>query len=160
MYICSIYKAAPLYMYTWHTKLIFEWNVIAFFIPLNNVPVPYELWFAQLLWRKAMIFLPRTNYNRIVQTDNTVYIYMKAYKFRRKVGPSNHWWTFWHAPKNPCIWIWIFTPRVSSGCNSFDIVCVWVCVLPLSKTNRQTYGPEIQHVGQVEGYLGQVQRSR
>ncbi len=32
-------------------------------------------------------------------------------------------------------------------------------MLPLSWTNRQTYGPEIRHVGQVEGYLGQVQRS-
>ena len=48
------------------------------------------------------------------------------------------------------------TPRVSDGCNSFDIVCVSVCVLPLSSVNGQTYRPEFQHVGQVEGYLGQV----
>ncbi len=35
-----------------------------------------------------------------------------------------------------------------------------VSVLPLSWTNRQTYGPESQHVGQVEGCLGQDQRSK
>ncbi len=33
-------------------------------------------------------------------------------------------------------------------------------VLPLSWSNGQTYGHAIQHVRQVEGYLGQVQRSR
>ncbi len=35
-----------------------------------------------------------------------------------------------------------------------------MCVLPLSWMNGQTYRPEIRRVGQVEGYLGQVQRSR
>ena len=35
-------------------------------------------------------------------------------------------------------------------------VCVCVCVLPLCSPNEQTYRPEFLHVGQVEGYLGQV----
>ena len=35
--------------------------------------------------------------------------------------------------------------------------CVSLCVTTL--LDEQTDGPEIQHVGQVEGYLGQVQRS-
>ena len=35
--------------------------------------------------------------------------------------------------------------------------CVSVCLLPLSRLNGQTYGPEFQHVGQVEGYLGQFE---
>ena len=39
-------------------------------------------------------------------------------------------------------------------------VCVCVCVLPLSQPNGRTYGLKIWHVGQVEGYLGQVCRSR
>ncbi len=39
-------------------------------------------------------------------------------------------------------------------------VCVSVCLLPLSQPNGQTYGLEFQYVGQVEGYLGQVCRSR
>ncbi len=39
-------------------------------------------------------------------------------------------------------------------------VCVSVCVLPFSQWNGQTYGPELQHIGQVEGYIGQVRRSR
>ncbi len=39
-------------------------------------------------------------------------------------------------------------------------VCVCVCLLPLSCLNRQTYRPEFWYVGQVEGYLGQVHRSR
>ncbi len=54
------------------------------------------------------------------------------------------------------------------GCNSFDIVCVCVCVcvclcvcvLPLSRLNRQTYRLEFRYVGQLEGYLGQLRRSR
>ena len=52
----------------------------------------------------------------------------------------------------------VITPGVSDGCNSFDIVCLCVCVclLPLSRPNGQTYGSEFQHLGQVEGYLGQV----
>ena len=54
----------------------------------------------------------------------------------------------------------LFTPRISDGCNSFDIVCLCVCLLPLSCLNGQTYRPEFWYVGQVEGYLGQVQRSR
>ena len=55
----------------------------------------------------------------------------------------------------------IITPRVSDGCNSFDIVYESVCLLPLSWRNGQTYGPEFRHVGtrQVEGYVGQVRRS-
>ena len=59
-------------------------------------------------------------------------------------------------------------PASAMGCNSFDIVCVsvcvcvcvCVCVLPLSRPNGQTYGPDFWCVGQMEGYLGQVQRSR
>ncbi len=52
-----------------------------------------------------------------------------------------------------------YTPRLwRVGCNSFDIVCVCVCVLPLSRLNGQTYRLEFQYVGQVEGYLGQVWR--
>ncbi len=43
-------------------------------------------------------------------------------------------------------------------------VCVSVCpcvrVLPLSQPNGQTYRLEFWHGGQVEGYLGQVHRSR
>ncbi len=39
-------------------------------------------------------------------------------------------------------------------------VCVCVCVLPLSWLNGQIYRPEFRYVGQVEGYLGQVLRSR
>ena len=50
----------------------------------------------------------------------------------------------------------IFTPRISNGCNSFDIDHVSVCLLPLSCLNRQTYRPESWYVGQVEGYLGQA----
>ncbi len=38
-------------------------------------------------------------------------------------------------------------------------VCVCVCVSIL-RVNGQTYGPGFWHEGQVEGYLGQVQRSR
>ncbi len=48
----------------------------------------------------------------------------------------------------------------SGGCNSFGRwVCVCVCV-SLSWVNGQTYAPEFWHEGQVEGYLGLVQRSR
>ncbi len=54
----------------------------------------------------------------------------------------------------------IITPRVSDGCNSFDIVCLSVCLLPLSRPNGQTYGPDFLYVGQVEVYLGEVHRSR
>ncbi len=39
-------------------------------------------------------------------------------------------------------------------------VCLSVCLLPFSWPNVQTYGLEFRHVGQVEGYLGQVRRSR
>ena len=35
-----------------------------------------------------------------------------------------------------------------------------MCVLPLSQPNGQTNGLEFWYVGQVEGYLGQVRRSR
>ncbi len=35
-----------------------------------------------------------------------------------------------------------------------------VCVCVTTLTTEQTYGPEFRHVGQVEGYVGQVQRSR
>ncbi len=35
-----------------------------------------------------------------------------------------------------------------------------VCLLPLSWLNGQTCGPDFWCVGQVEGYLGQVYRSR
>ena len=42
-------------------------------------------------------------------------------------------------------------------------VCVCVCVCvgyhSNSQTDRQTYGLEFRHVGQKEGYLGQVCRS-
>ncbi len=51
----------------------------------------------------------------------------------------------------------VITPHVSDGCNTFDIVCEWVNVLPLSWTNGRT---NERPVGQVEGYLGQVKRSR
>ena len=54
----------------------------------------------------------------------------------------------------------LITPRVSDGCNSFDIVCVSVCVLPPSQLNGQIYGHDFWCVCQVEEYLGQVQRSR
>ncbi len=39
-------------------------------------------------------------------------------------------------------------------------VSVSVCVLPLSRPNRQTYRLDFWHGGQVEGYLGQVGRAR
>ncbi len=40
-------------------------------------------------------------------------------------------------------------------------VCVSVCVcVSLSWVNGQTYGSEFWYQGQVEGYLGQVRRSR
>ncbi len=48
-----------------------------------------------------------------------------------------------------------FYPHVSSRCNR---ECVSVCVTTL--LDEQTDIPEIQHVGQVKGYLSQVQRSR
>ncbi len=67
--------------------------MIAFFILLNNVPVHYDL--LSYSGGKAMIFLPRTNDNRIVQTENTVYLQVKAYKFRGKMGLGNHWCTFY-----------------------------------------------------------------
>ncbi len=47
---------------------------------------------------------------------------------------------------------------VTCRVNSFDIVCV--CVLPLPRPNGQTYRLDFLYVGQVEGYLGQVHRSR
>ena len=51
----------------------------------------------------------------------------------------------------------IFTPSVSDGCNSFGIVILSVCLsVSLSRPNGQTYRLEFWHVGQVEGYLGQV----
>ncbi len=56
------------------------------------------------------------------------------------------------------------TPRVSDGCNSFDIVCLCVCVSVClsvtTLTSKQTYGPDFWCAGQVERYLGQVERSR
>ena len=39
-------------------------------------------------------------------------------------------------------------------------MCVCVCVLPLSRLNGQTYRPDFWCVCLVEGYLGQVRRSR
>ncbi len=58
----------------------------------------------------------------------------------------------------------IFTPRVSNASGVIVLarsVCLCVCVfVSLSQTNGQTYGPEFQHVGQVDDYLGQVCRSR
>ncbi len=54
---------------------------------------------------------------------------------------------------------YLFTSRVSYECNSFDIVCLSMCHLPLSWPNRQTYAPVFQYVGPVDGYLGQVLRS-
>ena len=57
----------------------------------------------------------------------------------------------------------IIKPRIRDGCISFDIVCVsvcvFVCLLPLSCLNGQSYRPEFSYVGQVEEYLGQVKRS-
>ncbi len=44
----------------------------------------------------------------------------------------------------------IITLHTTRGCNIFGIVCPSVS---LSKPNGQTYGPEIWHGGQVEGYL-------
>ncbi len=38
--------------------------------------------------------------------------------------------------------------------------CLSECVFPLSPPNRQTYGREFWHGGQVKGHLGQVCRSR
>ena len=58
------------------------------------------------------------------------------------------------SPRRSCSF---YTPR--QRCNSFDISCECVSLLPLSWTNWQTYGHEFQHLGQVEEYLGQVQRS-
>ena len=58
----------------------------------------------------------------------------------------------------------IITPCVSDGYNSFDIVCesvsLWVCVLPLSQVNRQTYTPEFHFVGKMVEYVDQFWRSR
>ena len=51
-------------------------------------------------------------------------------------------------------------PRVSDGCNSFDIVFLSVCLSDTTLLNRQTYKPEFWYVGPVEEYLGQGQRSR
>ena len=45
-------------------------------------------------------------------------------------------------------------------CNSFDIICVCVCVLPCSRLNGQICGHDFWCVCQVEEYLSQVQRSR
>ncbi len=55
-----------------------------------------------------------------------------------------------------------YTPRLwRVGCNSIDIVCVSVCLsVSLSRPNGRTYRLEFQHGGQVEGYLGQVNRSK
>ncbi len=39
-------------------------------------------------------------------------------------------------------------------------VCVSVCPLPPSQTNVPMYGLEFWHGGQLDGYLGQVYRSR
>ncbi len=53
----------------------------------------------------------------------------------------------------------IITPHV---CDVSGVIVLTssVCLLPLSRPNRQTYRLEIWHGGQVEGYLGQVYRSR
>ena len=51
-------------------------------------------------------------------------------------------------------------PMSRDGWNSFDIVCVCPCVFPLSSPNEQTYKTEFLLIGQVGGYLGQVQMSR
>ncbi len=62
---------------------------------------------------------------------------------------------------NPAWFRSVFTPSVSDGCNSFGIVILCVCVsVSLSRPNEQTYRLEFWHVGQVEGYLSQVWRSR
>ncbi len=46
-------------------------------------------------------------------------------------------------------------------CNSFDIVCLSVCLsVSLSQPNGQTYKLEFWHGGLVEGYLGQLCGSR
>ncbi len=54
------------------------------------------------------------------------------------------------------------TPHYYTSSNSFDIVClcVSVCRLPISRPNGQAYGLEFWHGGPVEGYLGQLYRSR
>ena len=61
----------------------------------------------------------------------------------------------------------IFTPHVCdvSGVIVLTLsvclcVCLCVCGLPLSRPNEQTYRLEFRHLGQVEGYVGQVFRSR
>ncbi len=41
-----------------------------------------------------------------------------------------------------------------------SFLCVCVCVLPLLQQNGHAYRLEFWHGGQVEGYLGQVYRSR
>ena len=55
-----------------------------------------------------------------------------------------------------------YTPHLwRVGCNSFDIVCVSLCVsVSLSQPNRRTYRLEFWHGGQVEWYLSRVDRSR
>ncbi len=101
----------------------------------------------------------------------------------------NHWFLHvpvyllrWHFVQND-IWIlWGVVPydKRQHICFTWDIIkcafsllhpvlatgvivltsCVCVCLLPLSCLNGQTYKPEFRYVGQVEGYLGQVRRSR
>ncbi len=55
-----------------------------------------------------------------------------------------------------------YTPHLwCVECNSFDIVCVSLCVaISLSQPNGRTYRLEFWHGGQVEWYLSRVDRSR
>ncbi len=55
-----------------------------------------------------------------------------------RCSPHSHIYT-------PCLW--------HVGCNSFDFVCLSVCVsISLSRLNGRTYRLRFWHVGQVEGY--------
>ena len=53
-----------------------------------------------------------------------------------------------------------YTPRQRSDASGVIVSARSVCVcVSFSQVNRQTYGPEFRHVGQVGGYLGKVRIS-
>ncbi len=51
----------------------------------------------------------------------------------------------------------IFTRRISDLCNSF---CIAILSVSLSRSNGQASEPDFWYVGEVEGYLGEVSRSK
>ena len=59
-------------------------------------------------------------------------------------------------------WAQTLRKRLLHPASATDVIVLTscVCLLPLACLNGQTYRPVFWYVGQVEGYLGQVQRSR